>query len=187
MNVQPPPPGPHRPMEPDYHNVTSRRTFDLSSSSGASGWNPCFACGQTGHRLMNCTKYLQECARDPLRANCCPACNAVGLYSADCRRHLYFATSPYSHLELNKNGTSYFIRCGLPMPRWYRPELPVGPEKAVPPAMPNPAVPAYRAAYAVRAAATPHPATPALPAPPVSTPTSVLKEAGPARCVRQLP
>ena len=30
---------------------------------------------------------------------------------------------PYPHLELKTDGTSYFIRCGLPMPRWYRPEL----------------------------------------------------------------
>ena len=117
MNVQPLPPEPLRPMGPDYHAATPRRTFDLPTSAGASGWNPCFACGQTGHRLMNCTKFLQECARDPLRANRCPACNAMGLCPADCRRHLYFATSPYSHLELNKHGTSYFIRCGLPMPR----------------------------------------------------------------------
>ena len=54
---------------------------------------------------MNCTKYLQECAWDPLRANCCPACNAMELCPADCRRRLHFATSPYPHLELNKNGT----------------------------------------------------------------------------------
>ena len=57
---------------------------------------------------MNCTKYLQECARGPLRANRCPACNATGLCPADCRRRLYFATFPYPHLELNKGGTSYF-------------------------------------------------------------------------------
>ena len=114
------------------------------------------------------------------------ACKAVGLCPADCRRRLYFATSPYPHLELNKDGTSYFIRCGLPMPRWYRPQLVVGPARAALPAMPNQAVPEYRAAYPVRAATLPHPATPALPAPPTSTPTSVLTEAGPTRCVRQL-
>ena len=90
---------------------------------------------------MNCTEYLQECARDPLRANRCPACNAMGLCPADCRRRLYFAMSRYPHLELNKDGTSHFIRCGLPMPRWYRPELLVGPARAVFPAMPGPAVP----------------------------------------------
>ena len=59
---------------------------------------------------MNCAKYLQECARDPLRANRCPACNAVELFPAECRRRLYFATSPYPHLELNKEGTSYLMR-----------------------------------------------------------------------------
>ena len=135
---------------------------------------------------MNRTTYLQECARDPLRASHCPACNAMGLCPADCRRRLYFATSAYPHLELNKDGTSYFIRCGLLMPRWYRPELLVGPARAVPPAMPNPAVPEYRAAYAVRSAALPDAAAPALPAPPAATPTSVLTEAGPTRCIRQL-
>ena len=139
MNVQPPPPGPLRPMGPDYHTVAPRRTFDLPSAAGVSGWNPCFACGQTGDRLMNCTKYLQECARQALRANRCLACNAMGLCPADCRCRLYFATFPYPHLELNKDGTSYFIRCGLPTPRWYRPELLVGPARAVSPAMPSPA------------------------------------------------
>ena len=71
-------------MEPNYHTATPRRTFDLPSSSGTSKWNPCFGCEQTGHRLMNCTKYLEECARDPLRANPCLACNAMGLCPADC-------------------------------------------------------------------------------------------------------
>ena len=52
--------------------------------------------------------------------------------------------------------------------------------------MPNSAVPEYRAAYAARTAALPHPATPALPAPPAPTRTSILTEAGPTRCVRQL-
>ena len=57
-------------------------------SSNALPPPPCFACGRTGHRLINCAKYLHECARDPLRANRCPACNAAGLCSADCRRRL---------------------------------------------------------------------------------------------------
>ena len=184
--VQPSPQEPSRTMGPSYHNSTSRRIFDPPPSTGTSGWNPCFACGQTGHRLTNCTKYLQECARDPLRANRCPACSAVGLCPADCRRRLYFATSSYPHLELNKNGTSYFIRCGLPMPRWYRPELLVGPARAVTPAMSNPSVPEYRAAYAVRAAALPHTATPAVPAPPAPTPTSVPTEKALTRCVQHL-
>ena len=186
MNVQPPPPGPLRPMGPDCHTVTSRRTFALPPSAGANGWNPCFACGQTGHRLRNCTKSLQECAREPLRANRCPACNARGLYSADCRRRLYFATSPYSHLELNNDGMSYFIRCGLPMPPWYRPEVLVGPARAVSPAMPSPAVPEYRASYVVHSAALPHGVAPALPAPPVTVPTSTSTETNPTRCIRQL-
>ena len=51
--------------------------------------------------------------------------------------------------------------------------------------MPNPAATEYRAAYAVRAAALPH-AAPVLPAPPAPTSSSVLTEAGPTRCVRQL-
>ena len=186
MNLQPPPPGPLRPMGPDHHTATSRSTFDLPSSAGASGWNPWFACGQTGHRVMNCTKYLQECARDPLRANRCPACSAMGLCPADCRRRLYFVTSPYPHLELNKDGTSYVSRCGLPMPRWCRPEFVVGPARAVSPAMPSPAVPEYRASSAVHSAALPDGAAPALPAPPATIPASTPKEAAPMRCVRQL-
>ena len=186
MNVQPLPAGPLRPMGVDYYTPTPRRALDLPSSAGTSGWNPCFACAQTGHRLRNCTKDLQECARDLLRANCCPACNAMWLCPADCRRRLYFATFPYPLLELNKEGTSYFIRCGLPMPRWYRPELLVGSARAVSPAMPSPAVPEYRAAYAVRSAALPHAAAPASPAPPATSPTSTPTEAGPTRCVRPL-
>ena len=135
---------------------------------------------------MNYTKHLQECARDPLRASRCDACSAAGLCPADCRRRLYFATSPYPNLELNKDGTSYFIRFGLPMPRRYRPELPVGPAQAILPAMLNPAFPEYRAAYAVRAATLLHSATPALPSAPALTPTSILTEPRPTRCARQL-
>ena len=106
MNVQPSPLEPSLAMGPNYHTSTPRRTVDLPLPTGAGGWNPCFACGQTGNRLMNCTTYLQECARGPLRGNRCPACSAVGLCPADCRRRLYFATSPYPQLELNKGGTS---------------------------------------------------------------------------------
>ena len=134
---------------------------------------------------MNCAKYSQECARDPLRANLCPACNAVGLCPAECRRRLYFAMSPYPHLELNKNGTSYFIGCGIPMPRWYRPELLVGPARASS-AVQNPAAPEYRTAYAVHSAALPIAATPALPAPPGLTSRGVPTVPGPTRCIQLL-
>ena len=135
---------------------------------------------------MNCAKYLQECARDPLRANRCPACNAVWLCPAECRHPLYFATSPYPHLELNKDGTSYFIRCCLPMPRWYRPELLVGPARAAAPAVPNSAAPEYRAAYAVHSAALPVAASPVLPAPPGPTFDGVPTAPGSTRCIQQL-
>ena len=132
---------------PSFHPMAPRRAPEFQPATAAAGWNPCFACGQTGHRLMNCARYLQECARDPLRH---PACNGVGLCPAwECWRCLYFATSPYPHLEVNKDGTSYLIRCGLPMPRWYRPQLLVGPARAAAPAVPNPAAPEYRKAYAV--------------------------------------
>ena len=135
---------------------------------------------------MNCAKYLQKCAREPLRANRCPACNALELCPADCSRRLYFATSPYPHLELSNKSTGYFIPCGFPVSRWYRPELLVGLARAVPPAMSSSATPGYRAACAVHAAALPHAASPALPAPPAATQTSALPEPGPTRCVRQL-
>ena len=94
MNVQPPPPQLARSAGPSFHPMTPRRAPAFPSATAVVGWNPCFACGQTRHRLMNYAKYLQECARDPLRANGCPACNAAGLCPADCRRRLYFATSP---------------------------------------------------------------------------------------------
>ena len=106
MNWQPSPPELTRSAGPSFHPMTPRRAPEFPSAAVAVGWIPCFACGR---RLMNCARYLQECARDPLRANQCPACNPVGLCPADCRRRLYFATSPYPHLELNKDGTSYFI------------------------------------------------------------------------------
>ena len=85
MNVQPPPPELARSAGPSFHPMIPRRAPEFPSAASAVGWNPCFACGQTGHRLTNCAKYLQECARDPLRANRCPACNAVWLCPADCR------------------------------------------------------------------------------------------------------
>ena len=72
------------------------------------------------------------------------------------------------------------------MPQWYRPELLVGPARAVPPQMPNSAATKYRAAYAVRAAALPSTVVPALPAPPAPIPTSILTGAGPTRSIRQL-
>ena len=169
MNVQPPIPELARSAGPSFPSMIPRRASEFPPAAASVGWNPCFACGQTGHRLMNCAKYLQECARDPLRANRCPACNAIGLCPAECRRRLYFATSPYPHLVLNKDGTGYFIRCGLPMPRWYRPETLVGPARAATPAVPNSAAPEYRTAYAVHSAALPVAATPALPAPPGPT------------------
>ena len=164
-SVQPPPPDLARSAGPSFHPMAPRRAPEFQSATAAVGWNPCFACGQTGHTQMNCVKYLQECARDPLSANRCPACNAVGLCPAECRRLLYFATSPYLHLELNQDGTSYILRCGLPISRWYRPELLVGPARATAPALQNPAAPEYRTAYAVHSAALPIAATPALPAP----------------------
>ena len=185
-NVQPPPPELARSAGPSFHTMAPRRAPEVQPATAAAGWNPCFACGQTGHRLMNCATYLQECARDPLRANRCPACNAVGLCPADCRRRLYFATSPYQHLELNKGGTSYFIRCGIPMPRWDRPELLVGPARAAAPAMPTPAAPEFRMAYAVHSAALPIVATPALPAPPAATLVGVPTTPEPTRCIQQL-
>ena len=180
MNMQPSSPEPARPAGSAFHSMTPRKAPDLPPA--IIGWNPCFACGQTGHRQKNCAKYLQECVRDPLRANRCPACNAAGLCPADCRRRLYFATSAYPHLELNKDGTSYFIRCGLPMPRWYLSELLVKAARAAAPAEPNPEDPEYRAAYAVHSAALPCAATPALPAHSASAPTAP----GLTRCVQQL-
>ena len=123
-NVHPQPPELARSTGPSFHSMAPRRVSEFQPAAVAgAGWNPCFACGQTGHRLMNCAKYLQDCARAPFGASRCPACNALGLCPADCRRRLYFATPPYPHLELNKTGTSYFSRCGLQMSRWYRPEL----------------------------------------------------------------
>ena len=117
-NVQPLPPELARSAGPSFHPMAPQRAPELQPATAAAGWNPCFASCQIGHRLMNCAKYLQECARYPLGANRYPACNAVGLCPADCRRRLFLAMSPYPHLELNKHGTRYFIRCGLPMPRW---------------------------------------------------------------------
>ena len=186
MNLQPPPPELARSAGPSFHPMTPRSASEFQPATAAAGWNPCFACGQTGHRLMNCAKYLQECVRDPLRPNRCPARNAVGLCPAECRRRLYFATSPYPHLELNKDGTSYFIRCGLPMPRWHRPELLVGPARAAAPAIPNPAAPEYRTAYVVHSAPLLIDATPALPASPGPTPGGVPTAPGPTRCIQQL-
>ena len=185
-NVQAPPPELARSAGPSFHPMTPRRAPELQPSTADAGWNPCFACDQTGHRLMNCAKYLQECARHPFRANRCTACNAVGLCPAECRRRLYFATSPYPHLEVNKDGTSYFIRCGLPMPRWYRPELLVGPARVAAPAVQNRAAPEYRTAYAVHSAAIAIAATPALPAPPGPSSGGVPTEPGPTRCIQQL-
>ena len=186
MNVQPPPPELARSAGPSFHPMTPRRAPEFPSTTAAVGWNPCFACGQTGHRLMNWAKYLRDCARDPLRATRCPACNAVGLCPAGCRRRLYFATPPYPHLELNKDGTSYFIRCGLPMPRWYRPELLARPARTAATAVQNSAAPEYRTAYAVHSATLPIAATPALPAPPDPTSGGVPTASGPIRCIRQL-
>ena len=97
-----------------------------------------------------------------------------------------FLHVPYPHLELNKDGTSYFIRCGLPMPRWYRPELLVGPARAAAPVVPNPAAREYRTAYAVHSEALPIAATPALPALPGPTSAGVPMAPGPTRCVQQL-
>ena len=134
---------------------------------------------------MKCAKYLQACARHPLRASGYPTCNARGLCPADCRRRLYFATSPYPHVELNKDGTSYFIRCGLPRPRWYQPELPVGPARAAAPAAPISAAPDYRTAYAVHSAALPNGATSALPDPPDPTPVGAPTAPGAIHCIQQ--
>ena len=92
MNVQPPPPELARSAGPSFHPMTPRRTSKFPPATASVGWSPCFSCGRTGHRLMSCAKYLQECARDPLRTNRCFACNAVGLCPADCRRRLHFAT-----------------------------------------------------------------------------------------------
>ena len=108
MNVHLPPPGLHRLIGPDYDTSTPRRAFDLPSPAGAGGWYPCFACGQTGNRLMNCTRYLQERAQDSFRRCRFPACSPMGLRPADCRRRLYFAACPYPHLELNKDCTSFY-------------------------------------------------------------------------------
>ena len=112
--------------------------------------------------------------------------SAVWLCPADCRRRLYFAMSPYPHLELNNDGTSYFTRCGLPMPRWYRPELLIGPAGAAAPTVPNPAAPEYRTAYAMHSEALPIAATPALPVPSNPIPVGVRTAPGPTRCIQQL-
>ena len=166
--------------------MTPRRAPEFQPATGAVGWNPCLACGQIGHRLIRCVDYLQECAWDPLRANRCPACNAVGLCPSECRRRLYFPTSAYPQLEWNKDGASYFIRCGLPMPRWYPPELLLGPARAAAPAVPNPPAPEYRTAYAVHSAALPIAATAALPAPPDPTSGGIPTVSGPTRCIQEL-
>lgn len=94
--------------------------------------------------------------------------------------------SPFPHLELNKDGTSNFIQSGLPMPRWYRPELLLGPARAVPPAATHPSAPEYRAAYAVYIATLPPVAAPALPVPPNAAPVGVLMTPGPTRYIQQL-
>ena len=72
------------------------------------------------------------------------------------------------------------------MPRWYRPELPVGPARAAPATAPNPAAPDYWTAYAVRSVALPIAVTPALPAPPNPTPVDVSTALEPTRCIQQL-
>ena len=74
------------------------------------------------------------------------------------------------------------------MPRWYRPELLLGPARAAAPAVPNPPAPEYRTAYAVHSAALPTAcaATRALPAPPDSISGGVPTAPGPTRCIQQL-
>ena len=142
-SLQPPSPKLARPSGPRFHSMAPRRASDFQPAAvAAAGWDPRFGCGETGQRLRKCAKYLQECARDPLRANWCPACNAVGMFPADRRRCRYFATSSCPHLELNEDGASYFTRCSLFLPRWYR----VGPAGAAARTLPNPASPEYRTA-----------------------------------------
>ena len=91
-NVQPQPPELAKSMGPRFHSMAPRSVSEFQPAAvAAAEWNPCIAYGQTGHRPMHCAKYLQECSRGPLRAHGCPACNAVELCPADCRRRLYFA------------------------------------------------------------------------------------------------
>ena len=59
VNTQPSPPELARPTGPSAHPVTPRRAPDFPPAAAAAGWNPCFACGQTGHQLMNCANDLQ--------------------------------------------------------------------------------------------------------------------------------
>ena len=63
MNMQPSSPEPARPAGSAFHSMTPRKAPDLPPAISTIGWNPCFACGQTGHRQNNCAKYLQECVR----------------------------------------------------------------------------------------------------------------------------
>ena len=53
-NVHRPQPELARWAGPSFHPMAPRRTSEFPSATASVGWNPCFACGQTGHRLMNC-------------------------------------------------------------------------------------------------------------------------------------
>ena len=60
MNIQPSSPELAKPTGPSFHSMIPRRDPDFIPATSAARWNPCFACGQTGHRLMNChgTRYF---------------------------------------------------------------------------------------------------------------------------------
>ena len=153
-------------------------TIDIGSQSVQSPY-------EGGGLQRSCCPFLlvlKEWAGDPLRATRCFACNGVWLCAAECRRRLYFTTSPYPHLEVNKDGTSYLIGCSPPMPRCYGPELLVEPARAVP----SSAAAEYRAACTVHSAALCATATPAFPAAPGRTSGGVPTAPGPTPCIQQL-
>lgn len=94
--------------------------------------------------------------------------------------------SPILHLDLNKDSTSCFIRCGLLIPRWYRPVLLLGPARAAPRAATQPSGPEYRAADAVHTPAVPTVAIPALPALPNAAPAEFLMAPCPTQGAQEL-
>ena len=65
-NVRPPLPGAEKPAGPHFHSMTPRRVPEFQPASVApAGWNPCFACGQVGHRLISAPS---SCAQHTLKA-----------------------------------------------------------------------------------------------------------------------
>ena len=107
--------------------VPSVRPSPSAPLPSAGGWFPCFSCGGTGHRLVQCPKYAQECANDPSRYLRCAGCNVAGPCPADCRRRLFFTGLGVPFVEVQKNGKTHFLLCDRPFPAWYHPSMSVQP------------------------------------------------------------